>query len=538
MPLTIEQANCFAQPAEVSHWISAIECRIGPWIKEQGNKALWDVVLFTSQRQGIIKKPLSRLKFAKLLVELCPKALSATDTVSSIKASMEKSEFTKKQMTGFDDLLSTHKLKLLVAEIDGLFASGENYEPPVKPECTLKSRLEQYLRGIVDEQTEKIPCSVIKEHPVYGDIKVTLSIETFQTSKFKENNTPSYIVAYECIDGIVDSEKVYSLIGRSKKVQGIKLWIVSSNGFRNEVVRLARENSIGLMRIDLNTGVNDDSFILPRSVEDHVRCQQSIETMKGERRMEYPLLSWKENLVTSSMVEVLAAEGVRIKNGLLLKAPFLSNDKIEKLANELTDTLTEEDLLPVNIDSILQSHELSWQFGELPTEQLGIIALSKKIVTINSSLQSDTPRIRFTLAHELGHHLLHKDLLESFQMVSFGETDSTLDTTPVAGVELSWLEHHANHFASCLLMPRKTVIRQYEKFFEAYITACYGDKLAPLYWDDNNQAAKDNCLRLLKPLSSRFKVSVEAMKWRLKSLNLLTMGKSMLHSEPRLLRYF
>jgi hypothetical protein len=235
---------------------------------------------------------------------------------------MEKSEFTKKQMTGFDDLLSTHKLKLLVAEIDGLFASGENYEPPVKPECTLKSRLEQYLRGIVDEQTEKIPCSVIKEHPVYGDIKVTLSIETFQTSKFKENNTPSYIVAYECIDGIVDPEKVYSLIGRSKKVQGIKLWIVSSNGFRNEVVCLARENSIGLMRIDLNTGVNDDSFILPRSVEDHVRCQQSIETMKGERRMEYPLLSWKENLVTSSMVEVLAAEGVRIKNGLLLKAPL------------------------------------------------------------------------------------------------------------------------------------------------------------------------------------------------------------------------
>ena len=64
------------------------------------------------------------------------------------------------------------------------------------------------------------------------------------------------------------------------------------------------------------------------------------------------------------------------------------------------------------------------------------------------------------------------------------------------------------------------------------------DKLAPLYWDDNNQAAKDNCLRLLKPLSSKFKVSVEAMKWRLKSLNLLTIGKSMLHSEPRLLRYF
>ena len=83
MPLTIEQENCFAQPVEVSHWISVIECRIGPWIKEQGNKALWDVVLFTSQRQGIIKKPLSRLKFAKLLVELCPKALSAIASLTT-----------------------------------------------------------------------------------------------------------------------------------------------------------------------------------------------------------------------------------------------------------------------------------------------------------------------------------------------------------------------------------------------------------------------------------------------------------------------
>ena len=36
--LTTEQASCFAQPAEVSNWIYAIENKVGPWIKDKGNK--------------------------------------------------------------------------------------------------------------------------------------------------------------------------------------------------------------------------------------------------------------------------------------------------------------------------------------------------------------------------------------------------------------------------------------------------------------------------------------------------------------------
>ena len=89
--LTTEQSCYFTQPAEVSNWVYAIENRIGPWVKSKGNKALWDVVLFVCQYLGIIKNPLSREKFAGLLVALCPKALDPSDTISSIRASMEKS---------------------------------------------------------------------------------------------------------------------------------------------------------------------------------------------------------------------------------------------------------------------------------------------------------------------------------------------------------------------------------------------------------------------------------------------------------------
>jgi Zn-dependent peptidase ImmA (M78 family) len=523
--LTTEQASCFAQPAEVSNWIYAIENKVGPWVKEKGNKALWDVVLFASQRMGTIKKPLSRLKFASLLVALCPKALDASDTPTSIKASMEKSAFTKKQMADFDRLPDTHALRLLVNEIEQLLNSDEDYEAPIEPEFTLRNRLEDYLRGTVDEQKEKMPCSVIVGHPVYGNITPTLSIETFQTAKFMEAKTPSHVVAYECVDGIVDRDKIYSLVGQYNKMQGVKLWVVSTSGFRNDVVSVARENFVGLMRIDLNTGVNSDSFILPRSVEDHVKYQQGVETMMGRRFMEYPLLSWKGNTVTSSMAEILAADGVRIKEGLLLKSPIIYNEEIEELADELTDKLPSWDLLPVNLDRIIRYCELTWQWGDLPAEQLGIIELSNDLVTINRSLRFDEHRKRFTLAHELGHHLLHKELLERNRLTSFGETMITLaNTTPVSGDELSWLEHHANHFAACILMPRKTVIEQYKRYYDYHIIGVYGSLLAPLNWDEDNWFAMQKCMSVIGPLSRRFGVSIEAMKWRLKSLGWLRIG--------------
>ena len=523
--LTTEQAGCFAQPAEVPNWVYAIENRIGSWVKDKGNKALWDIVLFASQREGIVKKPLSRLKFAELLVALCPKALEASDTASSIKASMEKSAFTKKQMNDFERLPDTHTLRLLVCEIQKLFSSEEDYNTTtVESTNTLKSRLTAYLKSTVDEQTVKMPCSVLVEHPVYGNIAPTLSIETFQTMRFMEAKTPSHIVAYECVEGIVDRDKIYSLVGQYNRMQGVKLWVVSTSGFRNEVVSAASANFVGLMRIDLNTGVNADSFILPRSVEDRARRQRGIETMMGDRYMEYPLLSWRGEMVTSSMAEILAADGVRVKEGLLLKSPFISNDEIEEMAESVLEDLPRWAQKPVNLERIMNSCELDWQWGYLPPEQLGIFSFNEGLITLSNTLRGDKNRQRFTLAHEIGHFMLHSDLFENNLLASFGETDKTLaNRMPVSGDELGWLEHHANHFAACILMPRERVIDQFKELWDEYLGYYYGGWPETLEWDESDDDIRRKNLRLLHELSEEFEVSVEAMKWRLKGLGWLKM---------------
>lgn len=523
--LTTEQASYFAQPAEVSNWAYAIEKRIGPWLKSKGNKALWDVVLFFSQYQGVIKKPLSREKFAGLLVSLCPKALDSSDTISSIKASMEKSAFSKNQMKDFERLPDTHALRLLVCEIEELYFSKEdNNTTTIESTTTLKSRLTAYLKSTLDEQTVRMPCSVLVEHPVYGNITPTLSIETFQTMRFMEAKTPSHIIAYECVDGTVDRDKIYSLVGQYNRMQGVKLWVVSTSGFRNDVVSAASANFVGLMRIDLNTGVNADSFILPRSIEDHARRQKGIEMMMGNRCMEYPLLSWKGEIVTSSMAEILAADGVRVKEGLLLKSPYISNVEIEELAEDVLEDMPRWAQTPVDLELIMRKYMLEWQWGYLPSGQLGIFSFKDGQITLSNTLWGDRYRMRFTLAHEIGHFMLHSDLFERNLLSSFGETDKTLaNRIPVSGDELGWLEHHANHFAACILMPRERVIDKYKELWDEYLCDIYCGWPEPLVWDKYDDDVMRRNLRLLHELSEEFKVSVEAMKWRLKSLGWLKM---------------
>lgn len=531
--MDIEIAKCFAQPTEAETWVSAIVHRVGPWVKEQGNKSLWDAVLFASQLRGVIKQPLSRDKFATLIVRLCHDALEPSDTPKSLRASMEKSPFTKVQKQNYDRLPDAHALRAMVKEIDSLL-DGEELVT-VQKEHTLESRLGEYLKAIVDEQTEKMPCSVVREHPVYGnDVMPAFSIETYISKKFMELRQPSQVHAYECVEGVVDKDRMYSLAGKYGKMPGVKLWVVSTHGYRSEVKNLAQERFIGLILVDLKKEIDETSIVLPRSIEDFVRKQQYIDTMMGRRLMEFPMLLWRDDKVTSSMVEMLSADGVRIKQGLQLQAPRYSNDEIEALANYLTSGLPSDDLTPVNLEHIVSSQGLTWQWGNLPSEQLGLLTLEKGEAIINDCLREDKNRQRFTLAHELGHYLLHYELFKGKMYQLFRETSGTLSNfTPLSGENMDNLEHHANHFAACLLLPRNKVVSLYKEYFGLYMTDVFGDQLQPLYWDENNNVAMQNCKRILGPMSQRFEVSVEALRWRLKNLGWLTIGKSKLPPRTR-----
>lgn len=108
-------------------------------------------------------------------------------------------------------------------------------------------------------------------------------------------------------------------------------------------------------------------------------------------------------------------------------------------------------------------------------------------ILINSFLAEDDSqehRLRFTLAHEVGHWYLHRqeayidDGQSSLFDMSYSKNriDRYVDsksTTKLLSKKIvtdeDRREWQANYFASCILMPRKTIIKEYEKCKKAKV---------------------------------------------------------------------
>ena len=135
----------------------------------------------------------------------------------------------------------------------------------------------------------------------------------------------------------------------------------------------------------------------------------------------------------------------------------LSHDDIEKQAEKfLSDYFAERStppLVPTPIESIAE-HYLGYDI-EISDEGIfanplvlgGIIFDQKKII-INAATEAHEGRYSFTLAHEVGHHVLHKaafEASESERMVCREDANKPLE------------ERQADHFAGALLMPKSRV---------------------------------------------------------------------------------
>lgn len=154
---------------------------------------------------------------------------------------------------------------------------------------------------------------------------------------------------------------------------------------------------------------------------------------------------------------------------------------------------------------------------------LGVFLPQLSAIYIDPSIDQNGPRFRFTLAHELGHFVLHRKL----KLLGAGDTDNaSIDdsrhdlhghwrTRPHTDRE--WLEWQANAFASALLMPRvllraAIIDKQKELGISRNLGRIYVDK----QW--HNVLAYR---AIVMYLQSTFIVSRTVVRIRLKNLRLL-----------------
>jgi Zn-dependent peptidase ImmA (M78 family) len=154
---------------------------------------------------------------------------------------------------------------------------------------------------------------------------------------------------------------------------------------------------------------------------------------------------------------------------------------------------------------------------------LGRFYISTRTVAIDMSLEVDSPRWRFTLAHEIGHLVLHRSmrLARSGVVTREGEitdTDAEIEKPIVQPQKAKdWIEWQANKFASSLLMPRVT-IRQAALDAMRQVGI---DRLSHRVYVDLQRCNIVAYEQLLRTVAKIFLCSNQATEVRLKELDLV-----------------
>ena len=141
----------------------------------------------------------------------------------------------------------------------------------------------------------------------------------------------------------------------------------------------------------------------------------------------------------------------------------LSHDDIEKEAKHFLATFFAKSnsphVIPTPIESIAE-HYLGYDI-EITDEGifadpliLGGIIFDQKKIMVNTAAEAHEGRYSFTLAHEVGHHVLHKAIFE------FANND-TMVCREDANKPTE--ERQADYFAGALLMPEEQIRQLYKE---------------------------------------------------------------------------
>ena len=123
---------------------------------------------------------------------------------------------------------------------------------------------------------------------------------------------------------------------------------------------------------------------------------------------------------------------------------------IENLVNQILDE-TGVRQPPVPVDDIIRNKGIGIRYSDLK-DVSGVVVRQGDATVIGVNSTQSPVRIRFTLAHELGHALLHKG-----KEVRFDKTFSYNLRSSVSEQGTDIEEIEANFFAASLLMPRRFI---------------------------------------------------------------------------------
>ncbi len=150
-----------------------------------------------------------------------------------------------------------------------------------------------------------------------------------------------------------------------------------------------------------------------------------------------------------------------------IRVPFLGNKEIKGKADLFRKKYWSE-IIPVDMEEII---ELKLKIDLVPIPDLqnsfgvdAFIASNWRLIYIDELRYQDERfqnRLRFSLAHEIGHLVLHKDIYKSFKIKELNDFYKLFEQIPQE--QYGYFETQANKFANYLLVPRDKLFIEKDK---------------------------------------------------------------------------
>lgn len=167
------------------------------------------------------------------------------------------------------------------------------------------------------------------------------------------------------------------------------------------------------------------------------------------------------------------------------------NDKPYIQAQELLARLAIKSP-PIPVEKIAKALGAQVRFAPFDDELSGMVYVKDGVPIIGVNSLHHPNRQRFTIAHELGHLELHREMITSNVHVDKDFPALMRDTNSATGTEQ--IEIQANQFAAELLMPRSMI----------------DQALAGKQFDIDDD-------RPIEELAKKFRVSKQALEYRIRS---------------------
>lgn len=355
------------------------------------------------------------------------------------------------------------------------------------------------------------------------DIIFDLAIETFMPN----SNEIANLTLIECKDyaSPIEVSKIRDFIYRMNEVRANKGYFFTTSYFQNGAINLAIANHVGLVIV----GNTNELQWKTRRI--HIRDKKEVENdvfniIRGlQPKINYSFAAIGKSYYNNLFEFLISDVGLHLQP---LKIPYRDNEQIiEIINNELGDynIISNLELL-----KFISKREYHIEQSVLPNNILGEVDFESKKITISNTLYKGSPRWRFTIAHELGHIILHSEQIKESNIKAIDDYfDDEMSNINISDKTISRMEIQANSFAAILLAPSSSLDIAYKTLFIKE-----GIRNFPILTIDNQPCNINLANRMLSTLSSYFNVSKEVVKKRLLDLGYLQDETGLKHIELNL----